>query len=126
MTTWLSTEDVIAHLQVSRRILLALVPAPVERPAWVLYAGRHGERTARYRWRADRVDDWFEEANRWRVSTSEASPGSCDGATTTDETDRSPSLPSVVPSVSRSRSKTRSTGPAGMTLVELAARLAPR
>lgn len=128
MTTWLTTEEVAAHLRVSRDVLMPLVLVPHDRPAWSLYAGEHGRRTARYRWRADRLDDWFEEVCRWRASASGETAGSSDGETADGELEptKSPSAASGEPTRSPKRSKKRSSGTGGTSLVVLAERLLSR
>lgn len=128
MTAWLTTEAVFAHLGISRDSLMVLTQAPNARPAWSLYAGQHGTRSARYRWRADRLDDWFEEVCAWRASSGQGTAGVSGGETEAAElaATNEPSAPSDSRKRSRSRSKTRSKDTGGTSLVELAARLTSR
>jgi hypothetical protein len=127
VTTWLSTAEVADRLGICREVLMRAVLAPVskERRAWVKTAGEIGQRSARYRWRADRLDDWFTEAGEWQASESVETPGSCDGETAAEAADptRSPAPASGEPTRSPRRSRRRSSGTGGGSLVELVGRL---
>lgn len=124
MTTWLSTEQVREHLGISKEILTELMTAPVD-PPFTRYAGRAGSPHARYRWRSDRVDAWFEEAAAWRTSKSETVSGLSGGER--EDGDRSssgsPSEPSDEPIRSPRRSKTTSSDTAGSSHIGLVKRL---
>lgn len=125
MTPWLTTEAVTEHLGISRPALMELVRAPSERPAWALYAGDHGTRSARYRWRSDRVDDWFEEVCRWRASQRSTATGASDGATEDGEPELTSARSEPAGSRKRSPKKSKTPSPASddSSLVRLAARL---
>ena len=128
MTTWLTTDQVLDHLGISREALVRIIDAPVEPRPWVLYAGAHRKHTGRYKWRADRVDDWFEEACRWRACTTSTGAGSSAGETEAGAvaSTGSGAAASGGRTRSRKRSRTRSNEPAGTNLVELAGRLLSR
>lgn len=125
MSTRLTTEEAFRHLGITREALMALVhlsgvPAEIQ-PAWSCYAGVHGTRTARYKWRADRLDDWFDEVCAWRLSQRRSQDGLSDGAMPEDERlklIKSPSPPSGGPTRSPKRSKKPSIATASGSLLD--------
>ncbi len=125
MSARITTAEAAAHLGISHEALMGLVhlACPVE-PAWSCYAGKHGTRTARYRWRADLLDTWFDEVCAWRVSNAEARGGRSAGGRGAEkaDTDRSPSAQSAGRTPSRRRSRKPSSDTDGTSLVVLAER----
>lgn len=60
--TWLSTAQVAEHLGISHDVLADLMRQPVKEQPWVTYGGVERTRSARYRWNADQVDEWYRRA----------------------------------------------------------------
>lgn len=125
----LTTEEAFRHLGITREALMALVHLPGVPdsipPAWSCYAGVHGTRTARYKWRADRLDDWFDEVCAWRLSQRRSQDGPSDGATPEGEglkLIKSPSAANGGPTRSPKRSKKPSTATGSGSLLDQCSR----
>lgn len=117
---WLTTEEAAKRCRIREEQLRDLIRIPSKRPAWSQYAGVPGTRSARYRWRADLVDDWFEEVCAWRASRSEGTPGPSGGGTEGEGAGctSSRSAPSARPKRSPPRSTGRSSSSGGTSLAD--------
>lgn len=113
---WLTHDQALARLDVGKQ---ALRKAMAEgQKAAKKVGGDEGERylapvnnigsdkRPKWRWRIDRIDDWFELVGKWRQSPRGGKSGSSAGETRTKPSGTKPARPETQPESSSERSST--------------------